>query len=120
MFLYLNKAEENRIRVTANEGRGNLSSARIIFRHLTSEKTIELELANISTHPARYDEFLIPLGDLEALEAGDLLYSIYASEGGDIDPDIPLETGRARIRESWVQPEIVRAKNQEDVIYERS
>ncbi len=119
MFLYLNRESSQTIRVTASEGRGALPEAVIKFRHIGTGEEILLEKPNVGQFPERYDAFQIEPEDIEALPAGDLLYFIQAAPGGDIDPDILLESGRARIRESFTETTTIYSRQTEDVIYER-
>lgn len=120
MFLYLSKGQAYTIRVTASEGRGALPEARITFRHLTTGAEIVLDIENTSQNLERFDEFQIQESALDDLPPGDLLYSIKATPGGDIDPDITLETGRARIRESFTESVQIFDRQTEDIVYERS
>lgn len=121
MFLYLNREDIQPVYVTASEGRGTLPVALFEFEHLTTGDIFVLELENMSTHPERYDHFEINGTELEDLPPGDLIYRITAKPGnGSIDPDIILETGRARIRETFTETVTVYNKASEDVVYERS
>ena len=119
MFIYLDRTTQKEIVVTANEGRGTLAQAVIEIEHLQSEKTVTLTKDNLTDQPGRYDRFLIEPADIEDLENGDFQYTIKAAAGGDIDPDITLETGRGRIKETYTETITERTRTEEAVVYER-
>lgn len=123
MFLRINRNITQSILVTANEGRGTLMEARIVFIHLTSHREITITKPNVSTHRARYDEFVITAGDLALLEEGDFIYTVYATTditNLGLDPDSSLEAGRGRVSTTFVTTEVVYDRSTTDVIYERA
>jgi hypothetical protein len=121
MFIYFDRSTTQEILVHASDGRGVLSSAIIRLEHIVSGSVVTLTKSNTSTNPGRYDRFLITAADIEDLPEGDLLWSIKAAPGGDIDPDITLDTGRARIRQTHTVTVPAHEKATAEVaIYERS
>lgn len=120
MFLYFNRQANQHITVTATEGRGTLNSAKITFEHLSTGETVTLTKTNQSAHRSRYDEFIIAAADIATLPEGDILYTIKAAPGGDIDDSLTLETGRGRIIETITETINTYTRTEEPVIYERT
>lgn len=94
-----------------------------MFLNLTTNNEVELVASNTSAHRDRYDEFPITEADLEDLEEGEFLYTVYASddEANDgMDPDTPLETGRGKIKTTFVTTEVVYDNQPTEKVYERA
>ena len=120
MFVYFDRSSTQEILVHATDGRGVLSSAIIRLEHIGSGDFVTLTKPNTSTNPGRYDTFEVTAADIEDLPEGDLLWTVKAAPGGDIDPDITLDHGRARIRQTHTVTVPVHEKATEEVaVYER-
>lgn len=97
MFIYFTRASNQTIVLTANEGRGTLNNAVIRLEHIESGEVVTLTKANQSSYRDRYDSFIITAANIATLPEGDLLYTVKAASGGDIDDSLTLESGRGRI-----------------------